>query len=112
MISDSIVDGGVAPCWVAITGNGEFAYTANAHGDTISSYTIGHSGDLALLQSVAANTNLTPLDLAFSGNSRYLYSFNSGSDQILAYSVSSSGVLTYLQTIGGLETGGAGLVAL
>lgn len=112
VISDSIVDGGIAPCWVAITGNGEFAYTANAHGNTISSYTISHSGTLTLLQSVAANTNLTPLDLAFSANSRYLYSFNSGSEQILAYSVSSNGVLTYLQTIGGLEISGAGLVAM
>lgn len=109
VISDSIVDGGIAPCWVAISGSGQLAYTANAHGNTLSSYTISHSGALTLDQSVAANTNLTPLDLAFGGN--FLYSFNSGSSEILAYAVAPNGALTFLQAIGGLKSSGAGLVA-
>ena len=112
VVSDSIVDGGIAPCWVAISGNGQLAYTDNAHGNTISSFTISHSGALTLQQSVAATTNLTPLDLAFGGNSHYLYSFNSGSNEIQAYSVAPNGALTFLQSIGGLQTGGAGLVAV
>jgi 6-phosphogluconolactonase len=112
VISGSIVDGGIAPCWVAITGNGQYAYTANAHGNTLSSYSINHSGKLALQQSVAANTNLTPLDLAFGGNSRFLYSFNSGSNEITVFSVAQNGGLIFLQTIGGLASSGAGLVAV
>ncbi len=112
VISNSIVDGGIAPCWVAINGDGTLAYTANAHGNTLSSYAISHSGVLTLLQSTATTTNLTPLDLAFGGNSHYLYSFNSGSDEIQVYSVASTGALTFLQSIGGLVTGGAGLVAV
>ncbi len=111
-VSDSIVDGGIAPCWVAISGNGQLAYTDNAHGNTISSFTISHSGSLTLKQSVAATTNLTPLDLAFGGNSHYLYSFNSGSNEIQAYSAAPNGVLTFLQSIGGLQSSGAGLVAV
>jgi len=112
VISDSIVDGGIAPCWVAISSNGQLAYTDNAHGNTISSFTISPSGSLTLQQSVAATTNLTPLDLAFGGNSHYLYSFNAGSNEIQAYIVAPNGVLTFLQSIGGLQTGGAGLVAV
>jgi 6-phosphogluconolactonase len=112
LITGSVVDGGVAPCWVAITGNGAFAYTANAHGNTISSLSISHTGALTLQQSVATTTNITPLDLAFGGNSHYLYSFNSGSDEIMVFTVASNGALSFLQTIGGLQTGGAGLAAV
>lgn len=108
VISASVVDGGIAPCWVAV--NARYAYTANAHGNTISSYSISASGNLMLQQSVAANTNLTPLDLAFGGN--FLYSFNSGSNEIMAFAVGANGALTFLQTIGGLASSGAGLVAV
>ena len=112
VISGSIVDGGVAPCWVAITGNGQYAFTTNAHGNTISSYSINHSGALTLQQSVATTTNLGPNDMAFGGNSRFFYVFNSGSNDIEAFTVGANGALTFLQTIGGLQTGNAGLVAI
>jgi len=112
VISGSIIDGGIAPCWVVVSGDGRLAFIANAHGNTISSYSLSHSGALTLQQSVAATTNLAPLDLAFGGNSHFLYSFNSGSNEIMVFSVVSNGALHFVQTIGGLVTGGAGLVAV
>jgi 6-phosphogluconolactonase len=112
VISGSIVDGGIAPCWVAVTGNGQYAFTSDAHGNTISSFSVNHNGALTLWQSTATATNLTPTDLAFGGNSRFLYVFNAGSNEIQAYEVGASGTLVFLQSIGGLQSGNVGLAAI
>src|SRR5437667_9405067 len=44
-----VADHQTAPCWVAITGNGRFAYTANADSNSISGYSLGQNGTLTLL---------------------------------------------------------------
>ena len=107
-----IVDGGIAPCWVAITGDGRFAYTANAHGNTISSFSVNAKGDLTLLQSVATTTNLTPLDMALGGNSHFLYVVEPGSGDIQAFAIGSIGSLTWIQTAGGLTGTIEGMAAI
>jgi len=46
-LSASIPDTQQAACWLIVTGNGQFAYTANAHSTTISSYTIAGNGKIS-----------------------------------------------------------------
>ncbi len=112
VVSGSVSNGGqAAPCWVVATPNGQLAFTANAHTDTISAYAIGQGGTLTLLKSVAANTEATDIDMALSQNGAYLYVYDAGANAIQAFSVHSNGVLTLIQTVSGLTAGGDGLAA-
>ena len=110
-VSGSVADGQKAACWVAVTKNGHFAYTANAASGTISSYAIGEGGALKLLQSVAATTHAGPNDMTLSKNSRFLYVFDSGAHEIQGFSVGEEGGLTWLSTVSGIPAGAAGLAA-
>jgi len=86
-VSNSVPDTQMAACWLVVTGNSRFAYTANAHSGTISSYSIASSGEITLLQVVAANTGAGNLDIALTGSSGFLYNFINASHTIegLAY---------------------------
>lgn len=96
VISASVATGGIAACWVAVTPNGRWAFDSNAHGGTISSFSIASSGSIALAHSVAANTGTgtAPLDLGVSGNGRLLYVYLAGTHTIAGYWIGSGGTLT------------------
>ena len=110
-ISASVPDTQLAACWLVVTGNGRFAYTANAHSTTISSYTISGSGKISLLESKAASVGGTDLDMALAHNSRFLYVFDNGDHAIVSYQVHADGSLTWLQTTSGIPAGADGLAA-
>jgi 6-phosphogluconolactonase len=112
VLSSAVPDFQVAPCWVAITDRGTFAYTTNADSDSISSYALGHGGQLTLQSEVAATTDAAPTDLAFSPGSSVLYVHDAGAQEIETFAVSSSGALTWVSTVGGLSASGEGLVAV
>lgn len=48
-VTASLADTQGAACWVVVTNNGKFAYTANAHSSTVSSYSVAPNGSLTLL---------------------------------------------------------------
>ena len=66
-----------APCWLVVTKNGRFVYTANAGSGTITGYSVKRDGTLALLSangiSAATAPNVSPLDMGISKDSGYLY---------------------------------------
>jgi len=101
-----------APCWLVVTQNGRFAYTANAHSGTISGFAVGTDGALSLLDAGGATAVVGPgnIDLAVSANSRYLYQLRS-SGPITALRVESDGHLTTLGVVGAMPGSVAGLVA-
>ncbi|MGI0091212.1 MAG: lactonase family protein, partial [Nitrososphaerales archaeon] len=72
-MSGAIPTFGNAPCWVVVTGNGQFAYTTNAHGGTISTFSISRTGGLTLFSSIASSTLIPALDMAFSAHGQFLY---------------------------------------
>jgi 6-phosphogluconolactonase (cycloisomerase 2 family) len=98
-----------AACWVAVTRNGKYAYTANTGSSSISSIAVGRNGALTLLNAAAGSTGAgtAAIDLAFSVNDRYLYALASGS--ISAFEVMSDGSLTPVGTVGGLPMTAVGL---
>jgi len=100
-------------CWVVVTGNGRYAYTANTGSGTISGYSINNSGEVALLNSngITGNAGTSPADMALSNNSHFLYSRNGGSNSISMFEVQASGALSNIGTIAGLPAGAAGLIA-
>jgi 6-phosphogluconolactonase len=75
-ISGALPDFQMAPCWVAVTSNGQWAFTSNAASGTISTYAVANNGILLLTSSIAAKVASPALDLALSGDDGFLYALN------------------------------------
>ena len=113
LISGSVPNTQLAACWVAVTPNGKFAFTANAGSSSVSSYSIARSGQLALVSAVAGSTgaNAGALDLAVSQDGRRLFALASRSLQVVSFKVEFDGSLAPLGSGSGLPAGSAGLAA-
>lgn len=100
-----------AACWVAVTKNGQFAYTANTGSGTISGFAISQDGSVSLITADGATgtTGGAPADLAMSANGRYLYARVGGAGPaIAAFRVGGRGDLSPLGTVA-LPAGVVGL---
>lgn len=113
LITGSLPNAQAAACWVAVTPNGKYAFTANAGTSTVSSYRVGHTGQLALANPVAGSTgpNAGALDLAVSPDGRRLYALAPRSLQVVSFRVEFDGGLTNLGGASGLPAGSAGMAA-
>ena len=103
-------------CWVVITNNGRYAFTANFGSGTISSYRVRQNGELALIDGDAAflGADSQPVDLSLSADSRYLHLLLRGTGAVASFQVGTDGSLTSLGiTTGGLPVadGASGLTA-
>jgi hypothetical protein len=110
-ISGSIPDFGLAPCWVAVSPNGQVAYTSNAHGGTISGYSISGSGTLSLFSSVAAKASIPTLDVAFGGSNHNQFLYVLNGDSITGFQVYPDGGIAQVTTVSGLPASATGLAA-
>ena len=110
-ISAVVPDNQAAPCWIAVSEDGRYAYAANAGSNSLSGYAIATNGSLSLLNAdgVTATTHAHPLDLATTGH--FLYALANGAGTIDAYRVNADGSLTPIGSAGGFAPGGTGLVA-
>jgi 6-phosphogluconolactonase (cycloisomerase 2 family) len=115
VISGAVATNQAAPCWLVAVKNGRYAYTANAGGGTISGFSVGTDGTLALLDPSGASADLGagshPLDEAVSENGRFLYNLTDGRHAISAFRIAEDGSLTAVGTVGGLPAGAIGLAA-
>jgi 6-phosphogluconolactonase len=113
VITGSLANHQAAACWVVLSKNEKYAYTANAASDSVSGYRVAADGSVTLLNSngLTAVTGDSPLDLAVTNNGRFLYSLNAASRTIVGFRVGEDGSLARVSEIGGLPAGGAGLVA-
>jgi 6-phosphogluconolactonase (cycloisomerase 2 family) len=105
-----------APCWVAISPNGSFLFTANAGSDSISSYAINADGSLSFNSTVRLNggSGLGTFDLRLDPTGQFLYQLEGNFHQIGVLSVS-GGTMTELSfSPVALPAGGApfGLVVI
>jgi 6-phosphogluconolactonase (cycloisomerase 2 family) len=98
-----------APCWLVVSRNGRFAYTANAAAGSVSGFAIGADGSLSLLGSTAGLAH--PLDEAVSENGRFLYVLNDGRHDVAGYRIAADGSLTPLGEAGALPAGTVGLAS-
>ncbi|HET8937987.1 MAG TPA: beta-propeller fold lactonase family protein [Polyangiales bacterium] len=98
-ISSAVPDDQKAPCWVEITADDRFAFTANAGSSSISSYDISDSGALSLRDPRAAELGEggTPLDLAFARDGHYLYVLDRGHARIAGFEVHRRGELSLIE---------------
>lgn len=115
LVSGSVTNGQLAACWVVVTNDGHFAYTADAHNGMISGYRVAGNGALTLLDpsGISGTTGGTPLDEAMSLNDKFLYVLNDGSGTlgIDAFAVNSDGSLTAMANTTGTPASASGLVA-
>ena len=113
LLSASVPNTQAAACWVAITPNGRFAYTANAGSSSLSSYRIARSGRIELVNAVAGSTgvNAGALDITVSPDGRRLFALASRSRQIVAFQIGFVGNLGTLGAGSGLPAGSAGVAA-
>lgn len=115
VISGAVATGQAAPCWLATSTNGRFAYTANAGAGTISGFTVGRDGSLALLTPGGATADLGtgshPLDEAVTTDGRYLYNLTDGQHAITGLRIGHDGSLTTVSATGNLPAGMIGIAA-
>ncbi len=90
-------DNQTAPCWVAISPDGNFLFAVNTAVPSISSYSIAPGGALTLLGSTTFNSpaGLRPFDARLDPSGQYLYVVDAGAAKISAFAVS-GGDLTEL----------------
>jgi 6-phosphogluconolactonase len=112
VVSGSVPDFQTAACWIVITNSGRYVYTSNTGSGAVSSYALASSGELTLLNSVAANIGAMsfPIDMALN-SSRYLYVHAAGLQAVEAFRVETDGSLTPIGTVGGLPFGAQGIAA-
>jgi 6-phosphogluconolactonase (cycloisomerase 2 family) len=112
-ITESLGNGRTAACWLVVTSDGSFAYTANAGSSDVSEYGISAEGELSLVAGTAGSTSAGPVDLDLTDGDGFLYVLGSGSGAITVFSVDATdGSLTGIGGASGLATGWAGLVAV
>jgi 6-phosphogluconolactonase (cycloisomerase 2 family) len=101
----------LAPCWVAVTKDGRYAYTANAQSASITGFSIDHDGRLSPLSNdgVTGRVNAGAIDLALSHDSIFLYQLDGS--RISAFRVESNGQLTTLGSVA-KPAGSVGMAAL
>jgi 6-phosphogluconolactonase len=111
--SGSVATNQGAACWVVITKNGRYAYTANAASGSISGFQIGRDGSLGLLNADGrtGETGDNPSDMALSQDSQYLYTRIGRTGSIGAFAVQADGSLQLLAGASGLPANSAGLAA-
>ena len=102
-VSAGIASNQLAPCWVVITKNGRFAYTANAGSGSISGFAVAADGSLTLLtadgRTGVTGNGTTPLDMDVSRNDRFLYVIEGGSGNIMGFRIGRDGSLAPMSDV-------------
>lgn len=115
VISGAVLTHQAAPCWLVVTNDGRFAYTANAGAATISGFAISADGSLSLLDPSGATAVLGagahPLDEAVSSDGRYLDVLVDGRHAVATYRIAGDGSLAFVSESGTLPAGAVGLVS-
>ncbi|KAL7793784.1 hypothetical protein V8C37DRAFT_415459 [Trichoderma ceciliae] len=85
-------------CWVVVTPDEKYAYTASFITNAISSYSVAKNGTVTLLEADSAlpGDGSEPVDLALSSDGVYLYNLLRGSGAIVAWKIESDGSLKLL----------------
>ena len=98
-----------APCWVAVTQYGRFAFITNTASNSISSYYVAPWGGMYLVHEAAASTGNAPIDIVVAKNNYYVYAISSKSNIIGEYRRTFLGGLAYIGAVSGLPASASGL---
>src|SRR5438552_4066728 len=89
-----------AACWLTLSFDERFAYTANAGSGSISGFSVAPDGTLRLLSpsgvTAVTGAGSHPVDLAESGDGRFLFALANGNGTLASFHVTSNGALQSL----------------
>jgi 6-phosphogluconolactonase (cycloisomerase 2 family) len=112
VVSASVPTTETAACWIAVTGNGKFAYAGNAGTASVTGYRVAPDGSLSILdadgKTGSAAAGIT--DLAMSVDSHFLYA-RTGNGTVTAWAIAADGSLSDVGAFAGLPAGAAGIAA-
>jgi len=115
VISGSVLNNQAAACWLTVSPNSRFAYTANAGNGTVSGYDIARDGSLSLLTpgglTATIGAGSHPVDMGFSEGGEFLYVLANGNGTINEFHVNSDGSLAAIGAITGLPLSVQGLAS-
>ena len=82
-------DSQTAPCWVAISPDGDALFAINTASGSVSRYTVADDGTLGLVGSTPFNspTGLRPFDASVSPDGNFLYVVDAGAAKVSAFAV-------------------------
>jgi 6-phosphogluconolactonase (cycloisomerase 2 family) len=102
-----------AACWLSISQDGRFLYTANAGSGTISGFKVSPAGGLQLLSpggiTAVTGPGSHPVDMTFSRDGRFFYALANGNGTIAAFRTRPDGLLEPLSVVNGIPASAAGL---
>jgi 6-phosphogluconolactonase (cycloisomerase 2 family) len=117
VISRSVKNQQTDGCWILVTNDDAYAYTANFVSASLSSYKVDGSS-VTLIDGVAADqgNGSNPVDLALSSDSKYLYNLLRGFGTISGHEIQSDGSLKSVGVFGKggpipVNNGASGLAA-
>jgi len=105
VISPSVATNGAATCWLQVTPNGQYVYTANSGTSNISGFSIGAHGLLTPIGATIVGylpAGSTDLDVTVSSNGKFLYTLNTGAGTIGIFEIQKDGSLISLGEVEGL----------
>jgi VCBS repeat-containing protein len=108
-VNGAVANQQAAPCWVAVTAYGRYAFVTNTASNNISSYYVAPWGGLYLIRSDAAQSDAGPLDIVVAENNYYVYALNGGAKTITGYTRGLFGALNANGRETGLPNGSSGL---
>lgn len=100
-----------APCWVAVTKSGRFAYVTNTASNNISAYYVSPVGALHYIFFSNSSSGEAPTDIVVSGNNMNVYVINSASHSVGEYRRDAFGQLNYIGQVAGIPASQVGLTA-
>ncbi len=109
-VNGAVPNDQAAPCWVATTKYGRFAFVSNTGSNSVSSYYVSPGGKLFLVNKAAGLTDNSPADIVVAANNYYVYELNVGSGTIGEFHRSFLGGLKYIGSVSGLPAPVTGLV--
>lgn len=98
-----------AACWIVLSKSQEYGLITNTGSNSISAIRIRPSGELVLLDSVAAKTGNSPIDICISANEKYVYALSQMSRAISQYKIEGNGKLKSIGELTGLTPAASGM---
>ncbi len=116
VITNSLHNTENASCWLVVTPDGRYTYTANPQAGTITGYAINENGSLRLLDAdgvTGGGEDRTgdPRDIELSADGRYLYSLNNVGFTLAIHQVNGNGSPTRLPGARGFPPNSVGIAA-
>lgn len=115
VVSASIPTHQTAACWLVVSKDGQYTYTANPTSNSLTGFSVAKNGALTPLNADGRTAIMpagsAPQDVTISKDGRFLYVLDVRVGKVAGFAIAATGQLTALEDAGTLPLGSVGLVA-